>query len=148
MPIPALDEHGLLPAGVHDCTLEEVRLRFGRFQGSDVRGRLFARLAELLSELMRSELVASVVVDGSFVTAKPSPNDVDLLIVLKADHDWTADLGAFDYGLVSSTRMRRRFGFDVLVAEDGSRLYQRFVKFFSGNRENPTAAKGVLRIRL
>ena len=148
MPIPALDEHGLLPSGVHDCTLEEVRVRFGRFQGSDVRGRLFANLAELVGELMRSDLVAAVVVDGSFITAKSTPNDIDLLLVLKSGHDWSADLGAFDYRLVSSARVRRRFGFDVLVAEDGSKLYQRYVKFFSGTRENPDDVKGVLRIRL
>lgn len=148
MPIPALDEQGLLPSGVHDCTLEELRLRFGRFQGNDVRGRLFARLAELVAELMRSRVAVAIVVDGSFVTGKAAPNDIDLLLVLPRGHDWMADLGAFDYNLLSSLRVRRRFGFDALVAEDGSRLYQRFVKFFSGTRENPDADKGVLRIQL
>lgn len=148
VPIPALTEEGLLPAGVHDCTLEELRVLFGRFQGSDARSRLFARLTELMGELMRSELVAAVVVDGSFVTAKAAPNDIDLLLALKPGHNWAADLGAFDYSLVSSVRVRRRFGFDALVAEDGSELYLRHVKFFSGTRENPYADKGVLRIIL
>jgi len=28
MPIPALNRHGLLPPGVHECTLEDIRNRF------------------------------------------------------------------------------------------------------------------------
>ena len=51
MAIPALTRNGLLPAGVYDCTLEELRLRFGTFQGSDRRPQLFSRLAQLVSEL-------------------------------------------------------------------------------------------------
>lgn len=47
MPIPALNRDGVLPEGVFDCTLEEVRERFGAFSGSDCRVRLFARLEEL-----------------------------------------------------------------------------------------------------
>jgi len=41
MPIPALNEHGLLPAGIHDCTLDELKSRFGSFQISDRRNQLF-----------------------------------------------------------------------------------------------------------
>jgi hypothetical protein len=32
MPIPPLDEDGLLPEGIHECSLEEIRARFGSFQ--------------------------------------------------------------------------------------------------------------------
>ncbi len=148
MPIPSLDGNGSLPAGVHDCTLEEVRLRFGRFQGSEVRGRLFARLAELMGELLRCEFVAAVVVDGSFVTAKAAPNDIDLLLALRPGHDWTADLGAFDYGLLSRQALRRRFGFDVLVAADGSPAYEDYVQFFHRVRNQPELRKGLLRVNL
>lgn len=101
-----------------------------------------------MGELIRCELIVAVVVDGSFVTGKAAPNDIDLLIVLRPGHDWATDLSAFDYALVSSVRVQRRFGFDALVAEDDSKLYQRLVKFFSGTRENPDAIKGVVRIRL
>ena len=40
MPIPLLNENGLLPMGIHICILEEIRQRFGRFQGSDRRPHL------------------------------------------------------------------------------------------------------------
>ena len=37
---------------------------------------------------------------------------------------------------------------DVLVAEDGSELYWKYVRFYSQSRELPVATKGVLRIEL
>jgi hypothetical protein len=82
MPIPDLDEEGFLPAGVHDCSLAEIGDRFGRFQGSDRRCRLFEKLDAYVSETGRIGLIAELVVDGSFVTGKPEPNDVDLVIAL------------------------------------------------------------------
>ena len=92
MPIPTLDTDGLLPAGIFDCTLAELRERFGRFQVSDQRTRLFARLEELVAAMQRSGLFEALLVDGSFVTAKPAPNDIDLVAVLRPGHDFERDL--------------------------------------------------------
>ena len=50
MPIPALDPRGLLPEGIHDCTLDEIKAAFGAFQSTDRRPQLFARLAAFLAE--------------------------------------------------------------------------------------------------
>jgi len=60
MPIPALNADGLLPAGVFDCTLPEVRVRFGAFRGSDHRARLFARLEELVLLMQSTVATASM----------------------------------------------------------------------------------------
>jgi len=49
MPIPPLNTHGLLPVGIHVTTLDEIRLRFGLFQGSDRRPRLYDRLEQLIT---------------------------------------------------------------------------------------------------
>jgi hypothetical protein len=128
--------------------MEEVRLRFGRFSSTDVRVRLFDKLDELVAELRRSGLFVAVVVDGSFVTAKPNPGDVDIVIVLRRNHDWTADLPPSQYNLVSRRSLRRRTGFDVLLATDGGPLYERYVEFFGRVREDASVRKGILRIEL
>ena len=78
MPIPALDPDGFLPVGVHDGTLDELKARFGSFQGSDRRPQLWARFVEFVNETRAVGLVRALLVDGSFVTAKPDPNDIDL----------------------------------------------------------------------
>jgi hypothetical protein len=56
MPIPTLNENGLLPEGIFDCTLAEIRMHFGKFQQTDQRPRLFLRLEELFETMQRSEL--------------------------------------------------------------------------------------------
>jgi len=47
MPIPDLNEDGLLSEGVHDCTLDEIGARFGRFQVTDRRIQLFENTPSL-----------------------------------------------------------------------------------------------------
>ncbi len=148
MPIPALNADGLLPIGVSDCTLAEVRTQFGSFQGNDTRPRLFARLEELIAAMQRSGLFESLLLDGSFVTAKHAPNDIDLVAVLRPGHDFERDLPMSEYALVSRTLLRRRFGFDIIVAEHESQLYKTYVEFFSRVRDNPEARKGLLRLTL
>jgi len=69
MPIPPFNPDGLLPVGIHECTIDELKVRFGGFQGSDQRPRLFARLEGFLAEVRAAGLVRSILVDGSFVTA-------------------------------------------------------------------------------
>lgn len=148
MLIPALNTDGFLPAGVFDCTLAELRERFGRFQVSDQRTRLFARLEELVGAMQRSGLFEALLVDGSFVTAKPTPNDIDLVAVLRPGHDFERDLPMSEYALVSRAMLRRQFGFDVVIAERASQLYSTYVEFFSRVRENPDMRKGLLRLSL
>ncbi|MBI2926746.1 MAG: hypothetical protein HYY24_13700 [Verrucomicrobia bacterium] len=92
MPIPPLDQDGFLPIGVHECTLGEIKGRFGVFRGSDRRPQLFARLQAFLSEAKACGLVVSVVVDGSFVSAKPEPNDIDLIVAVVPGHSFAVDL--------------------------------------------------------
>jgi len=148
MPIPALTADGLLPVGVFDCTLAEVQTRFGSFQESDARPKLFGKLEELMTTMQRCGLFEQLVLDGSFVTGKPSPNDIDLVAVLRPGHDFERDLPMSEYALVSRAMLRRQFGFDIIVAERKSQLYKTYTEFFSRLRENPEARKGLLRLTL
>lgn len=148
MPAPSLTSDGFLPPGVHDCSLDDIRAGFGGFQGSDQRPRLFNLLIELVKAMQRCGLFDALLVDGSFVTDKPAPNDVDVVAVLRPGHDFERDLSAAEYALVSRTLLRRRFGFDVLLAERDSVLYETYVDFFSRVRERPDLRKGILRLRL
>ncbi len=148
MPIPDLTADGLLPTGVHDCTLREIRERFGNFQGTEERPRLFNKLEELIDAMKQSGMFEAVLVDGSFVTAKAVPNDIDLLAVLSSEHDFEAELSVSQYALVSRPLLRKRFGFDVVLARRDSELYYTFTEFFSRVREMPHLRKGLLRVQL
>lgn len=78
MPLPALIEGGVLPPGIHDCTLLEVREMFGDSPG---RGRLLTRFEAFLERLSETiALPVSIYLDGSFVTDWEGCNDIDTVI--------------------------------------------------------------------
>ena len=130
MPIPSLNNHGLLPEGIHDCSFDEAQARFGSFHGSDQRLQLWTKFKEFFRDVKACALVDAVILNGSFVTGKPSPNDIDLILVVPAAHDFSADLTPTEYNIVSKRRVFRRYGFDLLVARAESEEFRRYVAFF------------------
>jgi hypothetical protein len=128
MAIPALNESGLLPDGVHTCTTDELHARFGSFQTSDQRPRLMRQLEAFLAEVKASGIVKAVIVNGSFVTSKEVPNDVDLLLVLPVGHDFRADLGPAQYMVVNRRRVKRVHGLDLFVVQEESADYAALVR--------------------
>ena len=148
MPIPALDSNGLLPQGVHDCTVEEIKATFGAFQGTDRRPQLFLKLQAFVDEANAAQFLRSLLVDGSFVTAKADPNDLDLVLVLPQGHDVSADLSPAQYNLVSKIRVQRRFGFDIVAVREGTLACDEAIAFFQQVRRQPALRKGILRVNL
>jgi hypothetical protein len=148
MPIPALNPDGLLPGGIHDCTLDELKVGFGSFQGNDRRPRLFAGLEIFLAEVRAAGLVRSILVDGSFVTSKADPNDIDLVVVVSSGHDFAADLLPSQYNLLSKFRVRKRFGFDMVAVREDTTGFDEAAAFFQQVRNRPHLRKGILRLNL
>jgi len=146
--LPSLNEHGDLPAGIYDCTLEEVRGRFGGFQGSDRRSKLWTSFVEFIGEAKTSGLFEELLLDGSFVTGKPDPNDIDIIMVVPRSHDFGADLPSHQYNLLAEQRVRRRFGFDIVVVKSGTDNLAQALEFFAQVRQKPGLRKGLLRIKL
>jgi hypothetical protein len=80
--IPEFNDDGYLPPGIHPATLEEVAARFG--QESEVRLNQMESLRWLV-DLARRAGVLRLVVNGSFVTDKLEPNDVDCVLLIGMD---------------------------------------------------------------
>lgn len=148
MPIPDLNTHGLLPPGTHAWTVEEIAGTFGAFRGGEQRPRLMASLREFVAEARVSGIVCALLVDGSFVTAKPAPNDIDLVVIVPETHDFSADLRPLEYNVVSKRRVNRRYGFDIFVARENSPEHGKWVEFFEQVRLEPGVRKGILRVSL
>jgi hypothetical protein len=148
MPIPAFNEQGLLPDGIHDCSLEEAAARFGSFQGSDRRPALWNRLKHFIREAQSSGVVDFLLLDGSFVTAKPDPNDIDLVVIVRSDYDFRGEPTPDEYNLLSKFRVRRRFGFDIILARADAEDLDEAADFFRQVRDYPHIKKGILRISL
>lgn len=131
--IPTLTSVGLLPPGIHVLTLKQVEEFFGKFQKSDRRCRLFARLTTYLRELRAAGWAVGVILDGSFVMkCVDEPDDIDLLVILPNGWDRAAELPPHEYNLLSHRMAKRLYKFDVFAAEEGTDEQARWEEFFAG----------------
>jgi hypothetical protein len=142
---------------VWECTFAELDARFGQnrwVQDGDreilrqERGSHTARLRDYLDAIRRVGIPAYLLIDGSFVTDKPDPGDIDLAIVLPADHNFASDLSVRDYNLLSKRRVRQgKYPFDLFVVADGSTRYHEVVTLFHRVKGRPDLRKGFLRVK-
>jgi hypothetical protein len=143
MPIPAFRLDGYLPVGLHPATETEVAERFGH--ATERRKALMTRVAEWL-RLARSVRAVRFLVNGSFVTAKLEPGDVDCVCWLPTDFE-------SQYGSANEDAMRL---YHILVTRHPEELFgvftaerwARWVAFFSQTRENDGRLKGLVEVLL
>ncbi len=76
--IPDFNDHGYLPAGIHPATLERIAARFG--QEPELR-RVQMESLRWLVDLAKRVGVLRLIVNGSFVTDKWEPNDIDCVLL-------------------------------------------------------------------
>jgi hypothetical protein len=82
---PDFNEHGDLPVGIHQATLAEVIEHFGR--SSVQRRHVAERLARIYHLAHSTGHIARFIVYGSFITAKPNLNDVDIFLLMNDAFD-------------------------------------------------------------
>jgi len=82
------------------------------------------------------------------VTAKPAPNDIDMIVVVAPDLDAQADLLPVAYNVVSKKRVQKRFGFDIVTVREGTSELDDAIAFFEQVRGRPELRKGLLSLRL
>ncbi len=76
--IPDFRENGYLPPGIHRCADEELVGRLGG--GSPERQVETQELLEFLDWARRAG-IRRIIINGSYVTARPAPNDVDIVML-------------------------------------------------------------------
>jgi hypothetical protein len=132
MATPPLNSYGFLAPGIWPMSFDEVNNLFGRFQGTDRRHSLMARLRAFIDEVRAVDPRIEIVVDGSFVMACiDQPDDIDIALILPADWDVAAELRPFEYNVVSRRMVRKRHGFDLLVGLAGQESAAKALDFFA-----------------
>ena len=111
--LPELTDTGELPPGVHLAGWQEFQSRFAG--SSPRRVWLSGRLRALLELAATSGKLRRVFIWGSYVTAKPSPKDLDILLIM--DEDFEVDGIAIPAQAVfDSVRAKLLFDSDVFWA--------------------------------
>jgi len=141
--IPEFRDDGCLPEGLHLAIEAEITFRFGT--ATSRRRRLALRLRRWI-ELSRTVAAKRLFVDGSFVTAKPAPNDVDAVVWLGddfVDRVSRGDVEAVELEMMLVTRQPE----EIFAAED-RRDWDDWVEFFSRTREADGRRKGIVEVEL
>lgn len=151
MPIPTMDEHGLLPVGIHDTTLGEILVRFC---WNDHRAKLFEGFLSWLEDWWPNHAAGkTLLVDGSFVRRKEHPGDIDVIIELPEE---MAERDAMVFALLCTlqrTHLKSVYHVEVMVwYRSAPRDITAFFQYIGDKagadlRLHPKTPKGILRIR-
>jgi hypothetical protein len=141
--IPAFQNDGNLPPGVHWAAWAEVELRFGR---NPYRRRLLRGLKEAAEQLSQAGC-KTIFLDGSFVSAKEQPGDFDACWdIADVDPD-ELDPVFFDFDNGRAAQKARFYGefFPAQLPEDWSGKI--FLEFFQTDKDTGDS-KGIVALDL
>lgn len=141
--IPPFRADGYLPEGLYLASEAEVTFRFGA--STPHRRRLALRLRRWV-ELARQVGCRRLLVDGSYVTARPEPHDVDAVVFLPTDFESQVEAAA-EPALELEGMLVTRRPEEVFAAEDQDG-WNDWVEFFSRTREADGRRKGLVEIAL
>ena len=76
-----LDYPPFLSSGLHQVSVSDIEaMCVDRFDDSNLRPRIFSRLRAFIEAVTDTGVRGELWVDGSFITLKDEPNDVDLVL--------------------------------------------------------------------
>lgn len=147
MPIPTLAPNGLLPTGVHDCSLADISQNF---TWNDHRTGLFNRFVSFLNSELKPQFPYPIYFDGSFVTDKELPDDTDVVLDLSNasdEHKWNALMFMQTHQKRIMEDYRVHFWINLPGANDFAAFFQYVgVKTASAKGLNPLHLKGILKV--
>lgn len=140
----------ILPAGFHDYS--EIKLEkdfLNAFPGSLTRDKLVKGLNGYIDCLKAIQIPFEVWIDGSFVTNKMNPNDIDLLIVVSEQkiNMLTSDQKIYLNMLLNKPMAKTKFYCDVYFCVAENEQYKSYWRGWFGfsRKEVP---KGIVRMKV
>ena len=88
MPLPNLNHEGELPEGIHPATIDEVIAQFG--SRTEQRIIVTEHLKRIYQLAKATGHLQQLLIFGSYITAKPKPNDIDVVIIFDDNFDMAA----------------------------------------------------------
>lgn len=141
--IPQFRNDGYLPEGLHLATDAQVTFRFGTQNRR--RKHLMIRMRQWVT-LARQVGAIRLLIDGSFVTSKDEPNDIDAVILLPSDFEHQVSEG-IEVALELEYMLLTRCPEEIFAAEDETD-WDDWIAFFSRTREVDGRQKGLVEIIL
>lgn len=148
MPIPTLNHLGLLPGGVHVCTLSDIK---ENLCWNAHRANVWDGCLRFLDWIRPQGMgTVPIYIDGSFVTDKEIPGDVDVVLDLVDAHDLMRMQGLLWF-FEKRPLFKEEFCVDYCINLPGENDFSHFfqyvgVKTASIKGLQPNDMKGILRV--
>lgn len=134
---PEFNERGYLPPGFHRSDLTEVQQRFGN---TDRRQELLRGLYDFV-QVARRVGAKRLILDGSFVTNKENPVDIDAILVVPDNFDTTSP----EAHILLESKIR--FNIHLFPVREGDEeFFQQWINFFGYDRNSEP--KGLVEVFL
>lgn len=147
--IPSFTSYGLLPPGIHDCSLDDA---YHYFCTNDHRKHIWSGLIKFIKLLKFYGLCqGDVILDGSFVTDKTIPNDIEFVLdAAQCDIQYQISCCMF-FNLYHNT-VHQELKVDAYPNIAGGNNFCSFFQYIGEKTAqikglNPKEQKGVLRIQ-
>ena len=141
MSIPSLTQYGMLPSGVHTCSLTEA---IDLFVTNPRRERLWEQFLAFTNWLGEQGIEGPLwaILNGSFTTSKPEPQDIDVVIELENAEPWLISRVVY----IFSTRhdwIKQEYEIDFFVNHSSLPPNQNMVEFFQYVRDFTAVELGI-----
>jgi len=138
--LPEFNKYGNLPAGIYKSSISCIENKFGT---SSVKRILlfndFRKFLKMLSPFMKN--IKRLILDGSFVTSKESPGDIDCIMIIENNFRFTPEIVE---KLVNSKKLYNIHLF--IFEEKDTERHRGIFNFFGKDKDlNP---KGIIEVIL
>ncbi|MCY3549749.1 MAG: hypothetical protein OXH39_04760 [Candidatus Poribacteria bacterium] len=145
MALPNLNDAGELPIGIHQATINEVIAQFG--SGTLQREVVTARLERIYQIAKDTGNLQQLIIFGSYITAKPEPNDVDVVIIFNDDFDltvWSEEVKR----LLNHQQAENEFGASIFWIRPSLLLFETLDEFIeSWQVKRDGTRRGIIEVR-
>ncbi|MDE0323708.1 MAG: hypothetical protein OXN27_07265 [Candidatus Poribacteria bacterium] len=145
MALPNLNDAGELPIGIHQATIDEVIAQFG--SGTLQREVVTARLERIYQIAKDTGNLQQLIIFGSYITAKPEPNDVDVVIIFNDDFDltvWSEEVKR----LLNHQQAENEFGASIFWIRPSLLLFETLDEFIeSWQVKRDGTRRGIIEVR-
>jgi len=152
MPIPQLNQYGLLPVGIHLASMDDV---YARFCTSSHRWRLWQGLHQYINKLESCgalDCVSHIYIDGSYISDKRLPADIDVCFYIPQSADAASCVKLFE-AVADQAGIKAKYGVHPFIQIEGlagmdvffQRLREKDAMHRSLKLLPKTAQKGIVR---
>ena len=138
--IPEFNKYGNLPAGIYKSSITCIENKFGI--SSEKRILLFNNyqiFLELLSPFKKK--IKRIILDGSFVTSKESPGDIDCIVIIENKFRFAPEI------VKKLCDSKKLYNIHLFMFEEKNiESYRKILNFFSKDRD--LKPKGIVEVIL